>query len=548
MSTVKITDLPEITHLDLNTANTILLGVNLPTDVTAKMTVTTLSEGLFHSNPLKVGENEILLPNCIAQFSGNSGTYLQSNLQNFDGDGSGDIVITADIGTNANNFLDLGINGSTFSDPTYSAMAKLDGYLFVAGSLDDSSDGNLVIGTTSTGANVVFSPGGTTKENIVAFVTRTGLTMNGASYITFNDGSMQYQAAAPANYSQASFAMANSASSNTIIAQGVNSTQNTNISAINDYAASAYSTANTNIINTNSVNNYAGSAYAKANNALANTSGTFDGDLNITGTLKTGGIVTLNNSTFLSNTAFISIVASDDFATVAPSNTNYMIQVTGKANSVTRVVFDSFGQNTYPLLSGRMARGSASNPQPTQNNDVLMRVVGNGYVENVGFKSSSPSKIDFVASENFTDANTGTRIEFWNTPSKSNTIQKIASFNAESVDFAGVVVAEKGFIFRPRVLSGDQTEITVNFDSDSTIRATLVADLNITLTNYTYGKIVEVWLTNTGAQNRTVTHGCTALNSTNKSTTFTITASSSAYLRYFSIDGDNANTFVTISA
>jgi hypothetical protein len=44
-----------------------------------------------------------------------------------------------------------------------------------------------------------------------------------------------------------------------------------------------------------------------------------------------------------------------------------------------------------------------------------------------------------------------------------------------------------------------------------------------------------------------VTHGCAALRSTNKSTTATITAGSSMYLRYFSIDGDLANTFVSIN-
>jgi hypothetical protein len=57
---------------------------------------------------------------------------------------------------------------------------------------------------------------------------------------------------------------------------------------------------------------------------------------------------------------------------------------------------------------------------------------------------------------------------------------------------------------------------------------------------------VEVWITNTSGSNRTVTHGCLAVNATVNSTTFTIPATSSAYLRYFSIDGDNANTFVAV--
>jgi hypothetical protein len=55
-----------------------------------------------------------------------------------------------------------------------------------------------------------------------------------------------------------------------------------------------------------------------------------------------------------------------------------MLHVTGKANTVTRVVFDSFGQNSYPLLAGRMGRGSAATPASIANNDIMMRIVGNG--------------------------------------------------------------------------------------------------------------------------------------------------------------------------
>ncbi len=702
MATVKISDLPVITQINLDTTQTILPIVDISTDETAQITVRTLADGLFHNDALKVGANEILFSNTIAQFSGNGTPFLQVNLQNFDGDSSGDYVVTADIGTNANNFIDMGINGSTFSDPTYSAMQALDGYLYVQGSLSNSTNGNLIIGTASSGANVVIAPGGTTTENVVAHFTKNGLVLQNSAQIEFTDGSIQTVAAAPASSTQGAFNTANSASSNTIIIQGVNLTQNNNITAVNQYAQSAFATANdvngyaisaystanganglaAGAFNTaNGANGLAAGAFNKANNAVANTfaitvnnsiyipgtlvvdgliyangatyvanamsipttytspqtaitlnyqqanivktnvtsdlvvshtgivlgkyidlfvyndsaaartithgvpannsttkastvkvspystkhlkyftvdsdlANTFviestnenliEGDLNIVGTLKANGVVTLNNSTFASNTAFLSIVASDDFTTVPPSNTNYMIHVTGKANSVTRVVLDSFGANTYPLVSGRMGRGSSSNPQPTQNNDVMMRIVGNGYTPS-GFRASSPTKIDFVASENFTNANTGTRIEFWNTPTGSNTIQEIASFNANSAEFLGVINPQKGMIFTPRVPVGNQTAITLDFATDVIIKATLVADLTVTLSNYVYGKVVEVWLTNTGGISRTITHGCTATNSTTNSTTFSMPGTSSAYLRYFSIDGDNANTFVAV--
>ena len=78
------------------------------------------------------------------------------------------------------------------------------------------------------------------------------------------------------------------------------------------------------------------------------------------------------------------------------------------------------------------------------------------------------------------------------------------------------------------------------------IKANLVADLTVTHSNFFAGKVVELWLVNTGGTNRTVTHGLTALNSTTNSTTFTIPGTSCAYLKYFNISGDLANTFVSV--
>lgn len=534
MATVKISDLPEITHLNLDTTQTIIPVVDISTDETAQITVRTLAEGLFHSDSLKVGENEILLANTIAQFSGNSETFLQTNLQNLNANGSADYVVTADIGTNANNFIDVGLNNSNYDDPDYSSMKPLDGYLYTYGSLDDSADGNLVIGTASAGANVLFIAGGTTTQNVIAKITKFGITLNNASRLEFTDGSIQTVAAAPANYTQSAFDTANTSIA---LQAGINATQNSQISILQSVNLAQ----NTNIT---AVNNFAAAAFTKANNALANTSGTFAGDLTVTGNTIFLNNIDIVNSNFNPNTALVQITGSNNGVTVAPSNTNYMLHVTGKANSVTRVVLDSFGANTYALLSGRMGRGSAAAPAAVANNDVMMRIVGNGYT-GTNFPASSPTKIDFVASENFSNTNRGTRIEFWNTAIGSNTIQKIASFNANAAEFTGSIIPEKGFVYTPRILTGPQTTLTVDFSTDAIVKASLDNNLTVSFSNYTYGKIVEVWLTNTSGSNRTVTHGCSATNSSDNSTTFTIPATSSAYLRYFSLDGDLANTFVT---
>lgn len=384
-----------------------------------------------------------------------------------------------------------------------------------------------------------------TTSKFTTAVLADGLFANAAvnvgTTIVFSDSSTQSVAAAPANYTQSAYNVANTATNNILILQAVNTSQNSYAYAVNQYAESGYATAN-------GANGLAASAFNKANNALANTTGTFAGDLTIAGNNTINGYTTISKSNFGSSDSLVKITAADGGSYVAPSNSYYMMHITGKANNSTRFVLDSFGANTYPIVSGRAGRGSASAPAATSNNDVMMRIVGNGYT-GTQFPSSSPTKIDFVATENFSDTNRGTAIQFWNTPNGSNTIQRIASFNANEVSFTGIINPQKGFIFTPRVPVGNQTSIALDFSSDVIIKAELVADCAITLSNYISGKVVEVWLINqaTGpGANKTITHGCTATNSTVNSTTFSLSGTSSAYLRYFSIDGDNANTFVSI--
>ena len=177
MAEVKITQLSSA-YFNANTANTVFLVVDLPTDITGQMTGTSLAKGLYSNNPLNVGNNQILFANTIAQFSGNSNTYMQLNIQNFQSNGSSDVVLTSDTGTNANNYVDLGINNSTFNDPNYSAMGALDGYLYVAGPNAGSNQANLMIGTASYGANINFVAGGTTVNDIVAVFNEDVITFN----------------------------------------------------------------------------------------------------------------------------------------------------------------------------------------------------------------------------------------------------------------------------------------------------------------------------------------------------------------------------------
>ena len=246
MSTVKISQLPEISNFSTNTGATLFVGVDLTTGTTGKANLITLGEGLYAFQPLKVGNNKILFSNTIGQFSGNSNTRLQINNQNFNSNGSSDYIASTSDSNNSNSYIDMGINGSTFNNPTYTSMAPYDGYLYTYGPSALSASGNLVIGTASSFANIVYIVGGTVTNNIVARMTKTDLQLSTNYNIKFGDGSIQSVAASPVNYSQAAFTLANNnsvlaqaafnvantSSANTFITQGVNVTQNTRLTVI----------------------------------------------------------------------------------------------------------------------------------------------------------------------------------------------------------------------------------------------------------------------------------------------------------------------------
>jgi hypothetical protein len=596
MSTVKISQLPNIPGgLNANTSNSLFLGVDIPTGITGKFTATQLAERLYANNVLNVGDNPIVLPDVVAQFAGDSEAYLQVNLLNSVANGSADYVVTADIGTDTTYYIDLGINNSNYS------TNPLDGYVLVAGDGTSDPGGNLMLGSITSGKQIEFVLGGFEQANVVArMIDGTGFRLV-KKPIIFADGTSQNTAAASASFSQEAFATANvaaantvaintlataaygranTASGNTVALQAQMSTTNTNVAAVNTFAQSAFNSANAGVT-------LATAAYSKANSALANTSGIFDGDLTVTGnvtvlgtTSSTGPITTGNlivsgtstltgNVTMIANTYMTGAVTVNSTMTLANSNfgtteaafritgagssqtptqSGTLMQLTSKANTPARVLIDSFGtSNTaYPVIAGRAARGTVDAPTATQNNDILLRIAGNSY-GTTGYAPFGDARIDFVATENHSDTNRGSRIRFWNTPTGSNVVNEIASFNADSVYFTGTVAPEKGFIYTPNVQS-TLTTLNIDFDRDSLIKFNVNDNATITLSNFVYGKVVEVWITNSAAQNKTITHGCFANNSTEHSTTFTIIAESCAYLRYFSIDGDLANTFVSITA
>ena len=557
MSTIKISQLPAMAVESSNTSNTILLAVDLVNGVTGSITATSLAAGLYSNNPLAVGNNNILLPNTIAQFSGLGESYVQTNLINLNDGGSADIVVTANTGTDSTYFIDVGYANKNYQpgqefNNIGTAINALDGYIYAQGINSSVPGGNLIVGSTTSGREVRFIAGGGSSSNVIAKMTANGLYMMNGKPFYFADGTVL--SSSNTNTLAAAFNAANNATANNIYQNSINATQNTNIqSAWNLANTAVQNTSTITITNLNAVGNITAAGIQSTTGAITTGNLIVNGTANMTGSLNVTGIVNMNAQVVLTNTSFsntqaaLTITATPTVST--PSQDGYMIHISGKQNVSSRIVTDSYGANTYVVYAGRSARGNGSNPTAVKTGDILTRFSGNGY-GTTGYAPLGSGRLDIVAVEDFTDTARGTQLQLWNTAVGTNTLTNIATFNGVDVVFTGEVSPQKGLVLTPNVLSGITTTLNIDIANNSVYFFKTNATTTINLSGFKQGKIVEVWLTNTdtgGGSNHTITHGCLANNSTVGATSFTLSSLHSAYIKYFSIAGDQANTYCQVS-
>jgi hypothetical protein len=108
----------------------------------------------------------------------NVDTYAQVNFQNYsDGtSASTDFVLTADNGSDADGYINLGINSSTFNDADYPGLFPNDGYLVMHGF--EPNTGNLLILSHAAGSAIKFHVGNFGEANTKATITNTGFRVN----------------------------------------------------------------------------------------------------------------------------------------------------------------------------------------------------------------------------------------------------------------------------------------------------------------------------------------------------------------------------------
>ena len=207
----------------------------------------------------------------------------------------------------------------------------------------------------------------------------------------------------------------------------------------------------------------------------------------------------------------------------------------------TRGIVSDFDASTYgnngQLLFLSTTPGFATNVAPTGANSVVSvaKILSNG---------SANGKLQIGIANQQAYGKPNGAILFAN----NNLIQ---ASNTASIDEAnGTFYVPNGLLFNTRSYAGNQTAITLNFKTDTWVRTNIAAPLAVTLGNFVVGSDITLFITNTstgGGATHTITHGCSALNSTVGATTFTLGGTTTARIKYYSFDGDLANTYASIS-
>ena len=316
------------------------------TNNTEKMRVTSagnvgIGSTSFSTNPeaLLVYQNNPTSFNVIGG-KGNLNNYLQLNIQNQNSgsNASSDVVATADNGSESANYVDLGINSSTYNTSALTGGAN-NAYLY-------SAANDFIIGNSTVGKNLIFFTGGTAATNEGMRINPTGnvgignsnpaykLDVNGAIHTgtgSSTSGSVVFSNSTNANAATITSGITSAAYTLTLpTAQGAANTILSNDGAgnlsWNTVAGAAGAWTTTGNAGTNPATNFLGttdneSLVFKANNQL---SGKIDLTLNnaIFG-YQAGLATTGNNNTFIgyqsayANTTGVSNTAIGSNAMVA---------------------------------------------------------------------------------------------------------------------------------------------------------------------------------------------------------------------------------------
>ena len=200
------------------------------------------------------------------------------------------------------------------------------------------------------------------------------------------------------------------------------------------------------------------------------------GGANDTGDAVIGRQLYVNNYNYPSDQALLTLNASNQTAPVNQFPYT-IVETVSRQDYNSRIIQRSYGttsglgvEGVYSVFGGYSARGTATAPGQTKSGDIILRMSGQGYAANVGFTSTGGARIDFKATQDFTDRAKGTRIDFWTTPVNSNVVTNSASIN--NTGFVG-----NAFTFNTD--GSTQTVAGIPYTAKGNPNASLVATLGI---------------------------------------------------------------------
>lgn len=160
-------------------------------------------------------------------------------------------------------------------------------------------------------------------------------------------------------------------------------------------------------------------------------SSSFDGSVSgislttLTGTLALAGPISVSQGS-CTNSGAVFMLSLNTTCTSASLGTT-LLHVIGIDGSSPNIVYDSYGSTGGTVFATRAAAGTAAVPTPTQSASIFSSWTGRGYGTTT-FPAGSKVRIDFGASETWTDTANGTYVDVRTTPNTTATIATAARF------------------------------------------------------------------------------------------------------------------------
>jgi uncharacterized coiled-coil protein SlyX len=380
--------------------------------------------------------------------SPNSQKYYQINLQNLDPQGSGDIVVTADDGNDANNYIAFGLSGSQYNDPAYPAGFPHDGYVTVTG-------GNLAL--QSFEYEIQLFSGNLTQQQ---FKLTTGniIQLGPQVRIRFADGTIQSTAfggnaniaSINANITAANAAISSlqaNASSQALSLDNLNANAAVQAGTINTLLSNAASQA----VSLNNLNANIGAFQTLANSNAASQSTAISllnaniiaANLNITSLLSNASTQSLDIDNLYSNATAQqgNITALQSNAATQATQINQInANVTSANASITSLTSNAATQATQINLLNANVTAANLNITTLQSNAAAQALDLNNLYANVNFYLSN------VATSNANIAAANARIiiidaNLGSTSTNVSTLQSNAATQAVQIDLLNANIA-----------------------------------------------------------------------------------------------------------